>query len=588
MNERGHTILLAALIVAVTSFAGRHLSSPALANQTSTPAGEQQATRIRATTRLVQVNVIAEDKNGNPVTDLAREDFALTDKGQAQEIRIFSMESTREIPNSGPPLPPNTYTNRRPSQGSLPGSISVILIDTLNTKVQDQTFAREQIVKFLSQLRPEDRVALYVLRNNVHILHDYTSNAASLLRALARYQPNASRELMAPTDPAELTTGVRELDAFMSTMYAHEQDYFTMSRVQKTVVALEAIADHLAPIPGRKNLIWLSDSFPIAIGYRENSMNLSKPSGGRGSDTAPQMAIAKNSSRVDVRFDPDIERAAQALNNANLAVYPVQATGLTVNMRPIESGIAPTTINGRPGSMAQPIIARANTDTGQDAMNSMAERTGGRAYYNMNDLGNAIRRAIDDSRVTYLLGYYPAHREWNGEFREIKVSSKRPGVHLRFRRGYYAVPEQPLDDTQRRTLLQQYSWSPLEASAMGLTVGIERNRSAGADTVKLIIQADAREVEFDQDGTNWLGTLDLYFLEKAADGKPLNDDFRTLNMKINEERRQIILRQGLVIVRNLEVAAGAAQIRVLVRDNRTGKIGSVTVPLTGEETKPPS
>lgn len=190
-----------------------------------------------------------------------------------------------------------------------------------------------------------------------------------------------------------------------------------------------------------------------------------------------------------------------------------------------------------------------------------------------------------DSRVTYLLGNYPTHNEWNGDFREIKVTTSRPGVHLRSRKGYFAVPEKTLDDQQRRTLLQQTGWSPLDAGALRLTVETERKSTAGADTLKLNIQVDPRDVQFDQEGAEWMGTLDLYFLEKAPDGKPLKDDFRTLNMKLSEERRQIILQQDLAIVRNLEVTAGAAQIRVMVRDNRSGKMGSVTVPLEEKAAK---
>lgn len=167
------------------------------------------------------------------------------------------------------------------------------------------------------------------------------------------------------------------------------------------------------------------------------------------------------------------------------------------------------------------------------------------------------------------------------------MSTKRPGVHLRFRKGYYALPDKSLDDQQRRTLLQQTGWSPLDASAIQLTVATQRSAPGQADSIKLNIQAEPQDVEFDQEGAEWLGTLDLYFLEKAADGKPLKDDFRTLNMKINDERRQIILRQGLAIVRNLEIAPGAAQIRVLVRDNRSGKIGALTIPLEDRGAKAP-
>src|ERR1700674_3517771 len=86
---------------------------------------------LRKISRLVDVSVVVEDKNGNPVTDLTREDFTISDRGQPQQIQLFSMVSTAELPGITP-LPPNTFTNRTPQRGNVPGSISVILIDAAN------------------------------------------------------------------------------------------------------------------------------------------------------------------------------------------------------------------------------------------------------------------------------------------------------------------------------------------------------------------------------------------------------------------------------------------------------------------------
>ena len=118
-------------------------------------------------------------------------------------------------------------------------------------------------------------------------------------------------------------------------------------------------------------------------------------------------------------FKDQIDAAARALNDANVAVYPVDARGLN----PPPKGAPP----------------QGDFDT----MNEIADRTGGRAFYNTNDIAGSVREAIDDSRVTYVLGYYPDHGEWNGKFREIKIKVNRPGVEVRYRRGYFAVTDAP-------------------------------------------------------------------------------------------------------------------------------------------------
>ena len=156
-------------------------------------------TTFRATTRLVQVSVVVHDKDRRAVTGLDRADFTLYENGREQPIELFSVESDRETAaaSSRPsPLPTNDFSNRL--EGRAAGAVTVILIDRLNTRFEDQTQARDQVVKFLGQIQRDDHVALYVLESNVvRVLHDFTSDATSLLRALSRYRGKTSGELAA-------------------------------------------------------------------------------------------------------------------------------------------------------------------------------------------------------------------------------------------------------------------------------------------------------------------------------------------------------------------------------------------------------
>ena len=83
-----------------------------------------------------------------------------------------------------------------------------------------------------------------------------------------------------------------------------------------------------------------------------------------------------------------------------------------------------------------------HTHGGPPDRHAPQERTGGRAYYNTNNVRGALRRVLEDSRLNYVLGYYPQSANWHGEYRKIKVEVHQPGVHLQYRRRYVALPEE--------------------------------------------------------------------------------------------------------------------------------------------------
>src|ERR1051325_9651242 len=112
---------------------------------------------FRAGTRLVQVNVIVHDKHGEPVPDLKKEDFVLVERGKPQQIRFFSMDTAGTGASTADALPPHIFTNALPAQRGVPTSVTVILIDGLNTAWGDQQRARDGILKFTKQIEPQDR-----------------------------------------------------------------------------------------------------------------------------------------------------------------------------------------------------------------------------------------------------------------------------------------------------------------------------------------------------------------------------------------------------------------------------------------------
>jgi len=506
---------------------------------------QQPPSALRVTTRLVEVNVIVEDKAGQPVSDLKREDFILLDKGREQPIAFFSREATALPRAPAPPLPPNTFTNRWEQSTTSPASATAIFLDGLNTRWADQPYARQQIVKFLKQLQPQDCVALYALGQGLRVVHDFTQDATALLAALAEDE----KHLAAGATESEIEepeTGWRQFDAWMGEVNRGVAEKYRADRALRTIRSLLAIANHLERLPGRKNLVWVAGSFPSWFN--------------RGSVPTPEKLREGHNN-----FDPEIERAARALGNANVAIYPVDARGV----------LAPEEFSPEQGSISREARGPAGREFGP--MLELAERTGGRAFYNTNDIRGAIRRAVDDSRVTYVLAYYPTHGAWDGRFREIKVQVKRPGLQVRHRRGYFALPEEPAEASYRRGILDAAMWSPTDASRLGLTV----RAVPVATALELELRLDPRDITLQQQEGRWVGTLDKMIVQLAPGEKNLKGVSHVISLRLDEPTyRQMIQMGALVLTERLEVAPGAKLLRVLVRDLPSGALGSVTVPLS--------
>src|SRR5580700_8305683 len=150
-----------------------------------------QTPTIRVDTRLVELNVIVRDQNNRPVEGLTKADFTIFDRNKEQKIALFSVSSVHKPVKPSAPLPAGIYTNRPEQRVESPTTVTVVLLDAVNTRIEDQGYAKEQFVKFLSQIRPEDRVAVYALGNQLRVLQDFTGDSKALLNSIARYRGQA-------------------------------------------------------------------------------------------------------------------------------------------------------------------------------------------------------------------------------------------------------------------------------------------------------------------------------------------------------------------------------------------------------------
>jgi VWFA-related protein len=524
------------------------LAAIGLGAQSPTPS-QDQSPKFRSDTRLVRISVIVHDRRGQPVDGLTAGDFRLFDRGTERTIALFDVERRTAAPDAVRPSAPGAPDARVFSnaiRGPAAGGVTVILFDRLNTAWSAQVQARANILEYLSQLKPTEPVAFYVLDSSVvHVVHDFTRDTSSLLRALARVRGRTSLEAAVaterrpePSDSGDAATDVM-IDAALYRTDAAIKGFYLSQRIEATVIALEAIARRLSGVQGRKNLIWVSSAFPLmfhdGLGQRRGERNV----------------------------DTSVSRAARAMTDANVAVYPVDARGLI------------GTLTGPPGVVNPAFTTISTTMPAVDTMRTLAERTGGRAYYNTNDLGGAIARAVDDSQLLYVLGYYPPSDSWDGTFHEVKVTTRRPGLDIRHRTGYLALPSPPQDVETRQQALTRALNSPIDASGLPLTVTAEPG-VGGA--LRLAMRIDTRALLFLADGDHGRASVDVAIALALSDGSLFRVLDTNVPLRFTREMRAQADREGLVLARQIDVRDDAHELRIAVRDPASGALGTVSIP----------
>ena len=519
---------------------------------------------VRVTTRFVQVSVTVHDQNGKPVKGLTKDDFILFDDGQRQQISSISEQSNRLTTTAA--AAPNTFTNRF-AQGAAQPALTVIVLDAYNTRYLDyrmpcpppipymQCFHTvdaifQAVEKFITQMQPQDRVALYELADNLYLLQDFTSDPNAIARGVERGKDYVG-DIRFPRS---------------------QTDALTMSKY--TMDAMHSIATRLAKIPGRKNLIWLSTGFP--------------PDPGLGARASTPLGMTSG-----LNTNEKIDKTSKILGNADLPLSAISAWGLVplLDPGPVPHGGGGAKASGASGADL-PTPARADGNYGVAATNgrlpdlndfdftkNLADLSGGRAFYNTNDFAGAIRSAIDDSAATYILGYYPDHNKWNGEFRNIKVKVNRPGVEVRARKGYFAVAETASAAQMEAQKLADAVRSPLESTDLGFDVQADGVEASGARQLKVRITLDAGQLRFQQQGVRWTDSITEAWIEVDDEARQVGHNLKTISLTPTQQEHDQLLRDGLSFSETIPVDKNAGEVRLVLRDVGNGAIGSVIIPL---------
>jgi VWFA-related protein len=535
---------------------------------------------MRATTRMVVVDVVATDQKGQPVVDLKHDDFTVQEDGHAQQVRSFSFQHLADAASlatsaqpSAPLLPENVFTNIPSYQTDRP--LNVILLDALNSTLLNQMNVRDETLRLLQKL-PRDRpVAIYALGQKLLFLQDFTSDPATLRKAIENYSDHAPRQLKDPVgEPiTRAITLSRMSTMLLPILLKADQNMASVGadqRVALTVEALQSISHALSAYPGRKNLIWVSAAFPL-------SLNVD------GHAKIKGQAAMRN-------YEQPLERMADALMSAQVAVYPVDARGLATVSFLAASGLDRHPLGGAysdgSGAGIEPVSAQLSDEllAAHETMTSLAERTGGKAFYNNNALDKAILSSMDDGSTYYTLGYYPANKEWDGKFRKLQVKTTRRDVNLRYRIGYFAVD--PADyihqDPKQRAhdFIQALTLGAPASTALLFRARVLPPSARTGNKVLVDFAVDPHALDFQQGADGLEHAMIKCAVEVySSKGEPLRTEASDITTALKPDAYQQVLHSNLPCRTAFALDEGSYILRLAVRDERTGLLGSENAPL---------
>ena len=385
-------------------------------------------------------------------------------------------------------------------------ALNVILLDSLNSNLLNQAYVRTEMVKFLEKLPQGQPVAIFTLGRKLHMVQDFTTDLTALKRVVNAFKGQSSPLMQNPTGTTEASMVPQGLaaqilvsnpaSAMLLTQIKNFEEETTADqndvRIQYTFAALTSLGRMLSKYKGRKNLIWVSESIPMNIFATVDSHNPVNGNFGQVQD--------RNTGRTHDRgYGDQLAYLGSLLADAQVAVYPIDARGLIGS--PFYNVANNLSGQGGAGGLAVKMEGKQSEELFQAhaAMLDIADKTGGKAYYNRNDIDNALGDGIEDGSTYYMIGYYPQNKNWDGRFRKIEVKTRRSGIKLRYRTGYFALdraaylakhPEQTDIDFSQALNLESPITSALQFKAQ------VNPPVADSTTVQLRYAIDPSEIQF--------------------------------------------------------------------------------------------
>jgi VWFA-related protein len=539
---------------------------------------QEQIPSYRVTARLVEVTVSAMDKNGNPVADLESKDFSISDNGKPRELSLCRFEGGPGPQAAKPPvLPKSIFSNRFNANAAEERNITALVLDSANTDPRDQMFVMANTARLLRALAPQSRVAIYQMGKDLRIIHDFTDDMAVLRKNLEAVNTRVQTQNLSDIEQAAL-----EAKEILDQIEARKTPYATAvfravqaadkaaiagdvnsnaiiqgNRVVETLAMLEGLGRHLAPVPGRKSVVWISGGISLF------SQRVS---------TTPD-AMPANPMAGDNLADA-IRKASERMAQLGVALYGVDAHGLAGAADSLAQRQYPPNLAGYYSEIER--AAAQNTDS-RAAFSLMTSITGGRYIFGTNDLADGVKKVTGDVQGSYSLGFY-APEEPDGKWHTLKVVVQKPDVHLLYKQGYLADPSPAKEPTWDAGAERLAMTSPFGSDAIRLTARCVPVADTETGTLLLTLQIEAEDLFWREESGKMAAAIDIYIAENTADGQVRFQHSR-INAKFLPPQLETARIRGLPFRRQWKPGADTRTIRVLVRDANTGRLGTIDIPM---------
>jgi VWFA-related protein len=580
----------------------------------SAPSTPDTGYRLRTTTRLVEVTVVAFDKKGHPVTDLKPADFEIYDNARKQTVNLLTQAVAESVsqPASNSSTE-QTFTNRPVETSSAPVAspqrvsayTTIFLIDSSHVAFADLTYARSEMLRFLKSVPADEPVALYALRKyGFQVLREPTTDHEQLAVTLRNWMPSAQdlfqsqQEEMRNRQHMEYVRSSFDMQAMNGKTPTGSDDYQSAPDIQRRSLGdtpeqnalqyLIWVARHVAAFKGHKSLIWVASDNVLAD----------------FSEKAPQ------NEKGDKYLDPLSLKAREALNEAQVSIYPLDSSQLepsvvganlqhgNVQVNPVApaaqqigtSSITPQDTQNREDLQAMEqarrdinpgrLTAQMQQDTHpiQGTFRELAAATGGRALRRASDIAAELESIVNDGRAAYTLSFTP-DTPADGAYHHLTVKlATRRDITLRYRTGY-------LYEKEPATLKERFQnavWRPADFSEIALSATPSTSSSPAA--VKLNVAAT--DLALAQQAGFWMDKLDIFLVQRDDALFHAKIDGQTLGLRLKPSSYEKVLRDGINIDEPVKNLPGSGALRIVVIDENTGRIGTLTLPATSLVKKP--
>jgi VWFA-related protein len=577
--------------------------------QTAVPDSGNAVATIKSKVRLVLVDVVVTNNKGDAVTGLQKQDFEILEDGKPQTISTF--EEHHGAPPTQikvPPLPPHVYTNFPVTQTA--DSVNVLLLDALNTPSRDQSYVHSQMIKYVKTISPGTRVAIFTLASRLRMLQGVTTDSSELLKVLNSAQAGPQKSALLPSNseadadqrmidfmienssgpgdaPATLAMAAVDPINAMKQFLADTAVIQTEQRISITLQSLQQLARYLSSVPGRKNIIWFSGSFPAGI--------------------LPNSDLVDPFTSADT-FQDDIRKTTDLLTAGQVALYPIAAEGLAsdavyeANAKEIGEKRGQLALRDQMRQMQTGSVGR---DSNHNVMDQLAKDTGGQAFYNTNGLNDALTRVVNNGTRYYSLAYTPSNSTMDGKYRRIQVKLLKGKDNLAFRRGYYADDLQTVlaagqkPDTDPLLMLMGRNLPDYSQILYKIKV-VPSNPQPAPDAPRIGSNPDLKgpftrygvdfaiapqdlRLDATPDGGRH-GNIEIVLLAYDREGKPLNFVVTKGDVNLDPKLYQNTQKVGLQIHKEIDVPQEYIYLRTGIYDLKSNTAGTLGVPLVDAAT----